>query len=504
MYTADRTPRLARHEPRAIGMVLLMVLMSMSPILTLHSVSAHAEPSGVTWPLEGSNDTGWVTLSATGADGSVGTQATADWNLSFAPGAELSNVSLEVRVSGQNGMTIEEPLLAVNGMGTNLFDWRTLGVLGQSDSFTTGSTYNGRLNPNTNSNAGWDLPADAEITEMIIEALAPRDPLVSLTPFTLDTHAVAVHPDSGMLYLAANNDVFLLNAQNSPLAIDVLDMEDYGGVSELVIDEANGLIHMLGMDGTFLAQTLNDGSAAAGLPDAGEEMDVMTLLSDGSVAAASGNGVMMFDGSQWSSLMTAPASDGPRDALAILELNNRLYVSIDGVGIMRYDLATSAALSTWSTANNLHSDSVTHMTQSGNQLLLGSSDNGVGRFDYVQGFWLSTWTSANWLDDNEIFGLQRVGNQLYILNGDFLQPYNTSNGVFTAAYEIQDFGLSQSGDDLMMWPSIGAASPAQDALVVSDGSGLLAHLTPGSTPFLEGTLRLASGPGTEEIGRAHV
>lgn len=500
MNTLDRTPRLARNEPRAIGMVLLMVLMSMSPILTLHSVSAHAEPSGVTWPLEGSNDTGWVTLTTTGADGSVGTQATADWNLSFAPGAELSNVSLEVRVSGQNDMTIEEPLLAVNGMGTNLFDWRTLGVLGQSDSFTTGSTYNGRLNPNTNSNAGWDLPADAEITEMIIEALAPRDPLVSLTPFTLDIHAAAAHPGSGMLYLAANNDVFLLNAQSSPLAVDVLDMEAYGGIVELVIDETNGLIHMLGEDGTFLAQTLGDGSSAAGLPGTADAMDVFALLSDGSVAAASGSGVMMFDGSQWSSLMTAPASDGPRDALAILELNNQLYVSIDGVGIMRYDLATSAELSTWSTANNLHSDSVTVMKQSGNQLLLGSADNGIGRFDYAQGFWLSTWTSANWLDDNEILGIERVGNQLYILNGDFLQPYNTSNGVFTAAYEIQDFGLSQSGADLMTWPSLGSASPAQDALVVSDASGLLAHLTPGNTPFLEGTLLLASGPGTEEMG----
>ena len=481
-------------------MVLLMVLMSMSPILTLHSVSAHAEPSGVTWPLEGSNDTGWVTLTTSGADGSVGTQATADWNLSFAPGAELSNVSLEVRVSGQNGMTIEEPLLAVNGMGTNLFDWRTLGVLGQQDAFAAGPTYAGRLNPNTNSNAGWDLPSDAEITEMIIEALAPRDPLVSLTPFTLDIHAAAIHPDSGMLYLAANNDVFMLNAQTSPLAVDVLDMDAYGGVTNLVVDEANGLIHMLGSDGTFLAQTLADGSSASGLPDPGEVMDVMALLSDGSVAAASGNGVMMFDGSQWSSLMTAPASDGPRDALAILELNNLLYVSIDGVGIMRYDLATNAALSTWSTANNLHSDSITHMTQSGNQLLLGSADNGVGRFDYAQGFWLSTWTSANWLDDNEIFGIERVGNQLFILNGDYLQPYNTSNGVFTAAYELQDFGLSQSGAAMMVWPSIGAASPTQDALVVSDASGLLAHLIPGKNPLLEGTLRLASGPGTEEMG----
>ena len=55
------------QRPRALSMVVLMVLMSMGPLLTTPMVSAHAEPSGVTWPLEGSNDTGWVTLDAVGA-----------------------------------------------------------------------------------------------------------------------------------------------------------------------------------------------------------------------------------------------------------------------------------------------------------------------------------------------------------------------------------------------------------------------------------------------------
>ena len=60
-------------------------------------------------------------------------------------------MTLEIRASGQDGMTIEEPQLVVDGMGTSLLDWRGLGVLGEANTFTTGSTYTGRLNPNSNS-----------------------------------------------------------------------------------------------------------------------------------------------------------------------------------------------------------------------------------------------------------------------------------------------------------------------------------------------------------------
>ena len=66
-----KTDRLATgigaRRQRALSMVVLMVLMSTGPLLTTPVVSAHAEPSGVTWPLEGSNDTGWISLDALGA-----------------------------------------------------------------------------------------------------------------------------------------------------------------------------------------------------------------------------------------------------------------------------------------------------------------------------------------------------------------------------------------------------------------------------------------------------
>ena len=221
-------------------MVVLMVLMSLGPLLTTPVVSAHGEPSGVTWPLEGSNDTGWVTLNAVGADPDTGQRATADWDLAFAPGAELSNVTLEVRASGQDGTTIEEPHLVVDGMGTSLFDWRGLGVLGEASAFTTGTTYTGRLNPNSNSGAGWDLPSDAELTKMIVEVLAPADPLVSLTPYDFELRDSAVNPETGVLYVAANNQLLLLNANNDPIIIDVYDFEGENGVLDMVMDNNGG------------------------------------------------------------------------------------------------------------------------------------------------------------------------------------------------------------------------------------------------------------------------
>ena len=187
---------------RAINMVLLMLMMSVSPLLTVNPASAHAEPSGVTWPLAGTNDTGWVMLDAVGADPTTGGQASALWNLSFAPGAELGNVTLQIRASGQDGTTIEEPLLTVDGLGANLLDWRGLGVLGEADGFASGPTYSGRLNPNSNSDAGWNLPSGAEITDLVIQALAPVDPAVSLRPLPTELMDAEVHPDTGLLYLS--------------------------------------------------------------------------------------------------------------------------------------------------------------------------------------------------------------------------------------------------------------------------------------------------------------
>jgi hypothetical protein len=477
-------------------MVLLMVLMSMGPLLTTPVVSAHAEPSGVTWPLEGSNDTGWVVLDAVGAVPETGQRATAEWDLSFAPGAELSNVTLEIRASGQDGMVIQEPQLIVDGMGTSLFDWRGLGVLGEADGFTTGTTYTGRLNPNSNSGAGWDLPSDAEITEMVIEVLAPADPLVSLTPFDFDMRSSVANPETGVLYIAVNNQLLLLSAANSPNVIDVYGFENEDGVVDMVMDTNGGLLHLLLGDGTFRAISLTDSSDQTAL--ANLDADRFLMTSAGDVFAANGQGLHQWDGSSWNSLSTSIGSTNS-EALSMIEVSGVVYAALEGVGVLRYDTAATTGLSTWSSANNLHSDTITHMAVSGNQLLMGSPDNGLGRFDYAAGFWLSTWTSANWLADDAIAGVERIGSTLYILNGDSLHTYNTTNGVFSTTYDLQTLGLDNSGVSLVTWPSSGGASPAHDALLVNDGSGNLIHLSPNQTPFVEGNILLASAPATEDM-----
>ena len=116
---------------------------------------------------------------------------------------------------------------------------------------------------------------------------------------------------------------------------------------------------------------------------------------------------------------------------------------------------TNSALSTWTTANNLHSDSISEFLISGNQLLMASKDNGLARYDWSSGFWLSTWSSSNWLNSNYIGDLVLSNNILYILSGDALHSYNTANGIFQQTYQLSDFGLNGDvGDDLILWPNI--------------------------------------------------
>ena len=122
---SERFPNL-RGPKRAVFLTLLMLLASWSAALAgVPLASAHEADDVVSWPLSGSNDTGWIQLDAiVGNDPILSNQATADWVLEFAPGAEISNVSLQVHVNGSNGLMINEPLLVANDIGINLFDWR--------------------------------------------------------------------------------------------------------------------------------------------------------------------------------------------------------------------------------------------------------------------------------------------------------------------------------------------------------------------------------------------
>ena len=122
-YSAAR--QFARRQSRmSFGLVALMLLFSLSPLLSSPSITAHDSANLYTvWDKAGSNDSGWVLLEATGADATTGQPAYADWGLDFAPGAEISNLTFEVRVNGSDGVSIEEPKLYPVNTGDLLFDY---------------------------------------------------------------------------------------------------------------------------------------------------------------------------------------------------------------------------------------------------------------------------------------------------------------------------------------------------------------------------------------------
>ena len=486
-----------RDVHRAFLLVVLMVLSSAAPLLATPVASAHESAGEIVWSPEGSNDTGWVQLDATGADPTTGAQATTSWTLEFAPGAELSNVSFQIRVNGSDGLMIEEPMMVASDVGLNLLDWRGLGMLGSQDSFAGANPYSGRMSPNSDSGATWTLPSDAVITELIIQALAPVDPVVALEPLELDITSAVSHPLDGRMYLAIEDTIYTLDYSNDPIIIDVLEMNS--AVHELVIDTTNNLLHVLTEDDGFFAYSLTDTSEQNGLPlptsasPTGNDWNFKQymLATNGFVYAAHDGGIAQWDGTSWTFPMSKTTDGEPLD---MLEVNGVLYVSFDDEGVVRWDLNSASALSSWSTANSLHSDEITEMMISGNQLLFASPSNGLARYDWSSGFWLSTWNDGNWLSSNSISGMARSGSDLFILNGNELRVYDASIGVFTGSIPISSLGLSGEGEDLIVWPALGARSPTNEMLLLGNGFGSFAELTPGNTPLQTGTLLIGSGP----------
>ena len=58
--------------------------------------------SSKSWGVNGSNDTGWIVLDATGSDPENGTPALSDSSWS-SPGAVIDNLTFEVAVNGSDG-----------------------------------------------------------------------------------------------------------------------------------------------------------------------------------------------------------------------------------------------------------------------------------------------------------------------------------------------------------------------------------------------------------------
>ena len=492
---------------RAMFLTALMLLSSWSLALAaVPMASAHETQDGISWPLSGSNDTGWVQLNATiGADPILSSQATADWTLEFAPGAEISNASLQIHVNGSDGLMIDQPLLVANDIGVNLFDWRGLGILGASDSFDGSNPYSDRLSPNSASGAGWTLPSDATITELAFEALAPVDPLTSFTPVTIPITSYAQHPVDGQLYLVTAASIIVFDATNNPALIDFYDFDDLepesslGRISDIAIGP-NGNLHVaFGESSEFRMISGVNGTVSAGLPafPAGD-IQAFEVLSSGIYAANTDGDLYSFDSttSSWSLLLS---SSTPTSVNDIHEENSILYLATSN-GVARYDLSANQALSSWNSGNVLHSNTITEITSAGNQLLFSSPDNGLARFNWNSGFWLATWNDGNWLASNTVSGAQAYQDTLHIMSGDQLHRYDLSTGVFGTSIDLSQMNLTENDVNMMIpWSPVGARAPSSMVHAMTDGSRLvLMDATMQSTTQRE--IVIASGPSTLFMG----
>ena len=102
---------------------------------------------------------------------------------------------------------------------TPILDWRGYGDLGQQNEMenTPPSVLDGALSahlkPNSISGASWELPAGVTLTDMVIEALRPADPMVSYSSVNIEIHASAVNPHDGRLYILHDADINLMAAR---------------------------------------------------------------------------------------------------------------------------------------------------------------------------------------------------------------------------------------------------------------------------------------------------
>ena len=495
------------QRPRkALFLTALMLLASWSVALAgVPLASAHEAEDVISWPLSGSNDTGWVQLDAVvGSDPILSSQATADWILEFAPGAEISNVSLQIHVNGSDGLMIDEPLMVANDIGINLFDWSGLGTLGASDSFDGANPYADRLSPNSASGAGWTLPSNAVITELAFEALAPLDPITSFTPVTIPLHGAVQHPMDGQLYLQSSTSILVLDANNDPAFIDAYDFNDLN--SEIVgmgIGPNNNL-HVAFSNGMFKLISYDDGTVSDGLPDAGFEIALFEVLSSGIYTMTSDGTLLKLDASNtWSQVVSASSNNWPTSTEAndLHEQNGILYAATNS-GVGRYDLNANQPLSVWNSANVLHSNNVTMMETAGNQVLFASGDNGLARYNWNSGFWLATWNDANWLPSNDVSGIKAFQDTLHIMTGEQLLRYNLTTGVFGSSILLNDIALVESDENaLFAWSPNGERAPSTMMHVATDGGRIvLVEASMQSTVGRE--IVLASGPSTPQLSDA--
>ncbi|MFL2533292.1 MAG: two-component regulator propeller domain-containing protein [Candidatus Thalassarchaeum sp.] len=499
----------------ALLLVMLMLTLPWSA-MSSSNLEGRDDDSRATpkaWGASGSNDTGWISLDAIGADPANGTMAYADLFMDFAPGALLDNLTFEIACDGSDGYWANEPQITLMDTQSPILDWRDYGDLCRQDSFSEnppevdGGVLDTWLQPNSVSDASWLLPSGVTISDLVIDALRPADPRVSFSTQDTTIHDSVTNPIDGRLYILLDDDLLHLDDQASKQIIDI----ELGVQGRSLAIDADGNRLLIGTaDGKVLSRSLVDSSVQDNLMEMDDQTTVVRAVSVddyGTRWAVSDCSLHHKTVSQTSwtenDFCTTDLLEVPTD---LLIFSDKIYVATaeSGMRILDYNTTSdstgiSVSIDTntqWTTGNYLTSNSITQLEKLNSNLLIATIGGGVNRYDMVADTWLATWSTNNWLSSNVVRGLALTEDWLHILAGSTVHAYDTGALLFRSQRQVTDMGLLNTGRTIIAWPSLGFRSPTSGLMMVSDGSGTLARQT-GET--LDGTMVLVSGPASSQM-----
>ncbi len=507
---------------KAIGLIVLMILLpwganpSLSSNLDLQSQdsSTRDEATGKSWGVNGSNDTGWLVLDATGADAANGTPALADLILEFAPGAVIDNLTLEIAVNGSDGYWANQPQIAVMDTQTSVLDWSGRGDLGRQNSFAenpptlVGGILDASLKPNTISDASWQIPTGIEITDLVIEALRPVDPKLSFSPIEVSIHGSTYNPIDGRMYILVDDDLLQLDDNANKRIIDIIP--NIAGRA-IVSDPNRDLLYVGDAEGNVTAMGLSDSVPLADFP-----VETNTSLSDPILAM----GVDVFGvlwgasecnlhylmpskGALWKSLEFCTSSQVETPVEISIE-GRKLFLATQehGVRVIEYNVSSSDPTSlvvernlVWDDSTFLSGNSIADIAVSEDILYIATSDSGIDRFDLSSTSWIPSWTSSNWLSSDSIIGLAVTPGWLFILGDQQVQPYDTDVLLFSSDVQLADLGLSETASSISAWPGGLARSPSASMAIIGDSSGTFGRVLEDSS---DGSFPLVSSPSIDD------
>ena len=519
MYFSGKTNG---ERAKAIALVTLMILLpwgaNQSPPSDLEMKETDYIDtnyiSSKSWGVNGSNDTGWIVLDATGSDPENGTPALSDFFMEFAPGAVIDNLTFEVAVNGSDGYWANQPQIAVMDTQTSVLDWSGRGDLGRQNAFSDNSPslldgiLDSSLKPNTISDASWQIPTGIEITDLVIQALRPVDPKLSFSPMEVSIHGSAYNPFDGRLYILVDEDLLVLDDNANKRIIDIIP--DISGRS-IATDPNRDMLYIGNEDGNVTAMGLSDSGYVSDFP---EEVNssmtdpILALETDifGVLWGASDCSIhylMPAKGSLWKSLDFCSTSQEETPLELYIDGRTLFLATEDhGIRVIEYNVSSGDSMSivierniVWDDSNLLSGNSIADIAVSDDILYIATSDSGIDRFDISSESWVPSWTSSNWLSSDITIGLAVTPGWLYILGEQQVQMYDTDVLLFSSEISLSDLGLSGSGNSISPWPGGQSRSPSDSLVIIGDSSGTMGRVL---GDVSDGSFPLVSSPSIED------